>query len=360
MTDLLKNGIFIAIIAHGLIGVSLIWDKILLQRPATKSLANYVFWLGGMSVLGVLLIPFGFKLPSARMAILAVVTGVIHLSAIWFYYAALKRGEASETLSVMGGFAPLFTALIAIPLLSKPIGDESLLAFGLMVAGGFVMFLSEKMNWKAVLPPIVLSAGLFGLTNVLQKVVFNTTGFVTGYVFFTIGTFLGAMALLLRPLWRQQIFEQSQEAPPKSKLWYFVNRFISGVGSFLIFFAISRTNPAIVSAIAGERYTIIFLGAFLLTKTKPDWLCEDFHGRVLVGKVIATGLIVAGLVLIGLGAGTSGTREPDSAGHRRWNSTKLVENGRLTWRFLADFNGNYEVNLMLGRVNKAGGTLSYA
>lgn len=300
-----ENGVFIAIIAHGIIGVSLVWDKVLLRRPATKSLANYIFWLGAISIFGLALIPFGFHWPTLRMAGLGVVAGMIELAANWFYYAALKRGEASETLAVMGGFAPLFTALIGIPLLSKPIGDESLLAFALMVGGGFVMFLSEKVNWGAILPPVILSAGLFGLTNDLQKVVFNSTGFVSGYVFFTLGTFLGAIGLLLRPTWRQQIFEHSRDAPPRSKLWYFVNRFISGVGSFLIFLAISRTNPAIVSAIAGVRYVIIFLLAFLLTRLRPDWLREDFQHHALIGKSVATALIVAGLVLIGV-AGRQG------------------------------------------------------
>jgi len=300
------NGVFLAIIAHGLIGISLLWDKILLQRPATKSLANYIFWLGAISIFGLLLIPFGFKLPELGMIGLAVGTGMIHLAANWFYYAALKGGEASETLAAMGGFAPLATALIAIPLLSQPLGGESVLAFALMVSGGFVMFVSEKWNWRKVLPSVILSAGLFGLTNVLQKVVFNATGFVSGYVFFTIGTFLGAMALLLRPMWRQQIFQHSEEAPPKSKLWYFVNRFISGVGSFLIFLAISRANPAIVSAIEGERYTIIFIGAFLLTRIKPTWLREDFRRGALIGKTVATALVVAGLVLVGLGGRDTG------------------------------------------------------
>jgi len=319
----------------GMIGVSLIWDKILLQRPATKALANYVFWLGGMSVFGVLLIPFGFKLPSAAMAGLAVAAGAIHLSAIWFYYAALKRGEASETLAVMGGFAPLATALIAIPLLSKPLGGANTAAFALMVGGAFVMFASEKLNWRAVLPSVILSAALFGLINVLQKIVFNTTGFITGYVFFTIGTFLAAMALLVRPLWRRQILRHSEEAPPKSKLWYFVNRFISGVGSFLIFLAISRSNPAIVSAIAGIGYSIIFIGAYLITRIKPEWLREDFRRRVLVGKAIATGVIIAGLVLVGLsgrradGAGAAaGVLDPLSRPALRLNSAAITVSRR--------------------------------
>src|ERR1700757_2486383 len=133
---LLSNGVLIAIVAHGLIGVSLIWDKILLQQPATRSLANYVFWLGAISIFGLLLIPFGFHLPSARTAALAAGAGAVEMAAIWFYYAALQQGEASETLAVMGGFAPLATALIAIPLLSAPLGGKGLLPFLLMVSGG--------------------------------------------------------------------------------------------------------------------------------------------------------------------------------------------------------------------------------
>jgi drug/metabolite transporter (DMT)-like permease len=313
---LLLNGIYIAILAHGLIGASLVWDKILLAQPATRGLANYVFWMGSLSILALLLIPFGFHLPPAGPAALGFVAGAVELAATWFYYAALQSGEASETLAVTGGFAPLATALIAIPLLAKPLGGHSLPAFALMVAGGFAMFASEKLQWRRLLPSVLLAALLFGLANVLQKLVFNSTGFISGYVFFTLGTFCGAMALLLRPRWRRQIFEQSAEAPPKSKLWYFVNRFVSGVGSFLIFFAISRANPAVVTAISGVRYTVIFLGAYLITKVKPEWLHEDFHRRALIGKCIATALVVAGLVLIGLeGTGTAAAAHPPGSLH---------------------------------------------
>src|SRR5579871_1117760 len=118
--DFLRNGIFIAIISHGLIGISLVWDKVLLRKPETRNLVSYVFWLGAISVFGLLLAPFGFHWPSLAIAGLALLTGVLHLAAIWFYYAALKRGEASQTLAVMGGFSPVATALIALPLLRNP------------------------------------------------------------------------------------------------------------------------------------------------------------------------------------------------------------------------------------------------
>lgn len=297
---LVQNGVFLAIVAHGLIGISLVWDKILLRQPETKNLLSYVFWLGFISVFGLLLIPFGFRYPGMGVATLAFGAGLMNLAANYFYYAALKAGEASQTLAVMGGFSPLATALIALPLLSSPLGRASLPGFALMVAGGFVMFLAEKVNLKKILPPVLMASGSFGLLNVMQKLAFDHTNFVSAYVFFTIGTFVGALLLLVRPSWRKQIFENSEKAEPRNRFWYFVNRFMAGVGSFLIFLAISKTSPAIVEAITGVRYVIIFVGAYGITRLRPRWLREDFTRHALIGKSIATAMIAAGLVMLGL------------------------------------------------------------
>jgi drug/metabolite transporter (DMT)-like permease len=303
---LLKDGVLMAILAHALIGASLVWDKVLLNNPGTKNLFSYVFWLGSMSVFGVILVPFGYNSPSFKVAALAFGAGVIHLVGVFFYYEALKRGEASETLAVMGGFSPVATALIALALLSKQMTGMQLIGFALMTGGGFLMFFSEKLPLRRLLPAVLLAAGLLGLVNVLEKVVYNQTNFVSGYVWFTIGTFAGAMALLVRASWRRQIFSESGQDNPRNRFWYFVNRFISGLGSFLIFYAISLGQPALVDAISGVRYVIIFLGALLLTRLHPDWLQEHFRGWQFVTKASATCLVVAGLVLIGMSGGNEG------------------------------------------------------
>lgn len=296
----LNNGIFIAIIAHGTLGLSLIWDKILLLQPETKNVVNYVFWLGAMSILGLLLIPFGFHWPAMKVVWLGFGAGLIHLVANYFYYATLNVGEASQTLAIVGGFAPLFTYLIAIPLLKHPLGNASITGFTLMVAGGFFMFLSEAVNLRQLLPLSLSASATFGLANVIQKMAFDETNFVTGYVFFTFGTFVGAMLFLVRPSWREQVLRGSERASVRSRKLYFINRFISGVGSFLIFFAISRASPAVVDSIAGLRYALIFIGVWLITRFHPQWLREVFHGWPLTAKLIGTGLITAGLVLLGL------------------------------------------------------------
>lgn len=300
---LLESGFFIAVVAHAVIGISLVWDKILLRRPETGDVVNYVFWLGMMSILGLLLMPFGFHVPRVGVASLAFGAGIVHIIANYFYYSTLKSGEASQTLAVMGGFSPLATFLVGLALLAQPWSGFTPVGFALMVTGGFVMFLSEHVDVKRVLSLTVVAAFAFGITTVLQKMAFNRANFVTGYVFFTLGTFAGALFFLIRRSWRQRIFRHSSEASPRNRFWYFVNRFFNGVGSFLIFVAISRAHPAIVAAISGLRYAIVFTGAFLITKVHPAWLKERFSGWTLVSKSVATALIVAGLVLIGLQGG---------------------------------------------------------
>lgn len=313
MLEFIKNGALVAVIAHGLIGVSLVWDKVLLKHPGTKNLFGYVFWLGSLSVFGIVLVPFGYQSPPAAVIVIAFLAGVLHLVGVFFYYAALKTGEASETLAIMGGFSPVATALIALALLTNQMAGLQLFGFVLMSAGGFVMFLSEKPPLKKLLPPVLLAAGLLGLVNVLEKLVFNQTNFISGYVWFTIGTFSGSLALLVPSSWRKQIFAESSRGEARNRFWYFVNRVVSGVGSFLIYYAVSLTHPAIVDAIAGVRYGIIFIGALLLTKFRPGWLKEGFSGWQLVTKTSGVCLVCAGLVLVGLHGGTASSGSPTAA-----------------------------------------------
>ncbi|HET7213579.1 MAG TPA: EamA family transporter, partial [Terriglobia bacterium] len=316
MIELFRNGAFVAVIAQAVIGASLVWDKVLLKHPGTKNLYSYVFWLGSLSVFGVALVPFGYQSPPIAVVVIAFITGVMHLVGVFYYYAALKAGEASETLPIMGGFSPVATALIALALLTRQMTSLQLFGFLLMSAGGFVMFFSDRPPLKKLLPPVLLAAGLLGLVNVLEKVVYNQTNFVSGYVWFTIGTFAGSLALLAPRSWRRQIMAESRRGERRNRFWYFVNRVLSGAGSLLIYYAVSLAHPAIVDAISGVRYGVIFIGALLLTKFRPKWLKEHFSGWQLVTKTAGVCLVCAGLVLVGLRRGSSKAGSPAAATQR--------------------------------------------
>jgi uncharacterized membrane protein len=309
-----QNGALVAITAQGMIGLSLVWDKVLLRRPGTRNLFSYVFWLGSLSLFGLAVIPFGYKSPALSIIGIAFASGVLDLAASFFYYAALKRGEASETLALMGGFSPVATALFAVPLLSRHMTGTQVWGFAVMTLGGFVMFFSEKLPLRRALPPVLLASVFFGLSNVLAKFAYDRTNFVTGFVWFAIGSFVAAMSLLIHPSWRRQIFSESGQSDPRSRFWYLVNRFGNGLGSFLVVYAISLTHPALVDAISGIRYVVIFIGAYLITKFRPSWLRENFTGFQVVTKILGTALVIAGVVVVGLAGGGSGSTS--SASHR--------------------------------------------
>lgn len=61
MTSILRNVPLLAVLAHGIIGASLVWDKALLKNRGTKNLVSYVFWLGSLSLFGVALVPCRYK-----------------------------------------------------------------------------------------------------------------------------------------------------------------------------------------------------------------------------------------------------------------------------------------------------------
>jgi drug/metabolite transporter (DMT)-like permease len=169
-----------------------------------------------------------------------------------------------------------------------------------MVLGGFVMFFSDAPHLKSVIPLAIAFAATGGLSNVVQKIVFEAEGFTSGYVFFTLGSSAAAALLLLRPSWRRQIFYQSRTISSRSRWRYLANRGTSGLGSILVYVAINRASPAIVDAMSGVRYAVIFLGTFLIAKLRPQWLSEEFSRHTFLAKSLATASVIAGLVLVGL------------------------------------------------------------
>jgi len=200
----------------------------------------------------------------------------------------------------VGGFAPIATLLMSDLLLSSPLNIAQKIAFGFLAVGGFALFLSEKINFRKILPWVLLSSALFGIANVLNKIVFNNTDFISGFVTLKAGVLITTLSLLLIPQWRNKIVFHAKIAPMAHKFSYFGNRILAGIGGILIFYAISLSHPALVDAVSGLRYIVIFAVALLFTKIKPSWLKEKFDSRAIFWKTSATLLVVVGLSGLGL------------------------------------------------------------
>ncbi len=296
------NGIFWALLGQLFLGLSLVIDKILLdQKPKKDQVLSYIFWIGLLNFVGLLFAPFGFAVPSTTTILLSLLAGAIFLASLATYYIALAKGGVSSTLAIIGGFAPIATYLIAGFFSFSPFNVAEGIAFALLVIGGLILFFTEKIDFKKIFLWIILASLFIGLADVSQKLTFNTANFVTVFVLMKLFTGMIALGLLMIPSLRKKILTSSIDTSHKYRILYFLNRALSGASSFLIFYGISlEAQPALIESLSGVRFALIFLIAFAVSKIKPSWLNEKFHGWVLAGKIVATILILLGLLGLGL------------------------------------------------------------
>lgn len=295
------NGITAAFIAQVFIGVSLVIDKIFFGDNGREKALPYVFWISILSCFGLVFFLFGFTMPGPRTLALSFAAALSFILMLVAYYRVLSIGEATEAVPVIGGFAPLATYLLGRFFQISTLNMAEAVGFGLLLSGGFILFFAERRKLASLLPWTLLAALLTGSTDILEKYVFlNCANFATGYALMKSFTLLIGLLMLTVPCLRKNIFAESEKTAPKRRVLYFVNRAIAGTGSLLIFYAIKlESHPALVEAINGMRYVIVFIAAFAVTRLLPGLLNETMRGWKVYSKIAATILIILGLTGLG-------------------------------------------------------------
>ncbi len=298
------NGILAAALAQILLAISLVADKIFISahgrneptRTHGPSAVTYVFWIGILNIFGFAIGVFGLNLPSLELLLLALAAGIAFIASLLFYYLALEHGEASQHLAIVGGFAPIATLLIGFGLSLSPLASTELIAFAFLAVGGLIMFATDSSQRPKVIGWVLLASVTTGISNILSKLVFDEAGFVTGFVLIKAGAVIASLALLIPPQFRATITHHTERAPLHHKGLYFMNRALAGVASFLILYAMSQAHPALVEAINGFRYAIIFLLVLCATLFLPRLLTERMSGKIIAAKILGTLTIILGLV----------------------------------------------------------------
>ena len=296
------TGVLAAFIAQIFFGVSLIIDKIFFGEHGEIKVVPYVFWIAIMGSFGMVFFFFGFKLPDLKTI------GIVFLAALSFllmlicYYQVLSRGEASEAVPVVGGFAPLATFLIGSIFELSSLNTSEAIGFILLLLGGFALFFSERAHLKELFVWTILASILTGSTNILEKIVFeHTANFSTAFALMKTATLILGVSMLAIPYLRRSIFSTSKGTTPGNRKLYLTSRILAGSGSVMLFYAIKlQDHPAVIESINGFRYVLVFILAFIITKVRPDLLKESLKASKVFIKAAATILIIGGLSILGV------------------------------------------------------------
>lgn len=298
--------ILIIIIAYFLNASATALDKFLLTKKIPNP-AVYAFFICFLNLLGLVFIPFGFHFSSGIQTIIGLLNGILFTFAYLFMFMALNRNEASRITPFMGGLQPIFVLLLAFVLLGEKIGGLGLLAFAIIVLGTIVLAYQKEKTKKLIASSkssywlALVATILFAAAYTLNKYIFVSEGFVTGFVLVRVGTFLGALLLLLRPQNIKDILAEIKTPKKSSGGLFLVGQGAGALSLILVSYAVAISpSVAIINASRGLEYVFLLIIILLLARKHPHLLEEKLTPRTIIQKVTAIALIIAGLVILAL------------------------------------------------------------
>lgn len=294
------NWLAIVLAGHFLNALAFLMDKFLLSSKRIPSPFVYAFFIGALGILALVLIPFGFSVPSQTEIARALVAGATFILALVFFFAGLKENEASRVIPLTGALVPAFTFVLAYFTLGERLGQTEILAFVALVAGGVLITLERhgKGSGKGY-AYAVIAALVFAISFVITKQVFIEQNFVSGFVWSRIGGCIMALSFLLIPSARYGIFHQPKQKGTGATMALFLVGQVSGaLGFTLVNYAISLASVSLVNAMQGVQYAFVLVMIGLLSRKFPKILSEKLSGGVLVQKITAVVLISVGIGLI--------------------------------------------------------------
>ena len=282
-----------------------ITDKYLLSRSIPDARV-YAFYTGILGLFAFVFAPLGFKIPSITTMALGIFAGALLIAAMFLFFCALRRGEASRVLVAWGGTVPIFTLLfVYISTKELPTGFE-FLALALLIVGS-VTILFE--GWKKTFQDmksffiILLSSFLLSAYFTVAKFLFASEPFLNAFLWIKIGGVLFALLFLISPEVRRLIIQHKKSSSKKPGGIFVLKNGSGGVAALLQAFAVSKASfaeVAIVNALQGVQFAIVFFAALFLTKKFPGIVKERIDRTVIIVKIAGTGLVIAGVALLAI------------------------------------------------------------
>lgn len=298
--------LIIIVIAYFLNASATVVDKFLLTKKISNP-AVYAFFISALSLLGLVFVPFGFHFSSVGQTVIALLDGILFCFAYLFMFMALNRNEASRITPFMGGLQPIFVLLLAFVLLGEKIGGLALIAFAVIVAGTIVLSYQKEKTKKLIASSkssywlALVSTILFAAAYTVNKYVFVSEGFITGFVLVRIGTFIGALFLLLRPQNVRDIVAEIKAPKKATGGLFLIGQGAGALSLILVSYAVAiSSSVAIINASRGLEYVFLLIIVLLLAKKYPRLLGEKLTSLIIFQKVTAVALIIAGLVILAL------------------------------------------------------------
>jgi len=294
------NWLGIIIIAYFLNAISVVVDKFLLSKRISNP-AVYAFFISALSLLAIVIAPFGFHYYGWIQIAIALIAGIIFTFSLYFMFKALSQNEASRITPFIGGLQPIVIFFLAWIFLAERIGGGAILALFFIIIGTvLISWQRGKSNKRSYLWALFATL-LFAVSYTVNKYTFINQDFITGFVWTRVGAFIGALFLLFPAVNRLAIAKEIKRPQKTSTSLFLAGQICGAVSFILINYAIAVSpSVAVVNSLQGLQYVFLLLIVISLGRRFPRLLEEKLTAKILIQKISATAFIIAGLVILAL------------------------------------------------------------
>jgi drug/metabolite transporter (DMT)-like permease len=233
-------------------------------------------------------------------------TGLMYLTATYFYLRALQQEEAS-VIAPLFQTSTLFTYALAYFVLHETLTPPRIAGGLLVMASAAVASYApggaRRFKLSIVAPILACTA-----TMAVSAVAFKYFAVKDAFWAVTFWSFAGqavfGAVLLCIPHVRRQFLGMFQKHPGAVMAINAANELINLGGGLAARYASILGPVSLVQAIGGTTSFFVFVFGVAISTLFPKFGREDLSRRSLVQKGIAVVLIVAGVILIGRGGST--------------------------------------------------------
>lgn len=268
--------VYLALLGNFFLAFSFVLDKLLLKKRIPEP-AVYAFYVAILSAFTIVLIPFGVKWIDLGFFAVSIISGIIFIWGLLFYYKAVRINEISKVAPLVGTISQITAIFISVFFLGNVFYQSDFLGLLFLVIGGFLVSFDLPLKYNNVLKGFkfsliggIMIAIAFSLFEYLyadlkdigfQKDVI----FINGFLWTRVGLVAGGMTLLVNKRYRKKILNSLTKKDKKHKKHrnfktiaiFLLNKISGGSSSIFINMAIPAGGAAMVSAIGSSQFVFV-------------------------------------------------------------------------------------------------------
>lgn len=236
------------------------------------------------------------------------VVGMSFLAAYTFFMAlvsmfnALKRGDASDVMPVIGSVSAIATFGFAYLLLGARSDGNVVWGIALLATGTFLVS-RLRFHHREVILSMVHSGFFFALHFIAMKGLFLETSFDDGFFWSRVGFVLFALSLLLVPSYFEKITTQFTQTSGRAGAFVVGNKVLAGVASFLLLKATDMATAGTVAAVQatdGLKFVFLLLFSVVVARFFPESAGEHetLRRTTFLRKALYVTIIAAGVFML--------------------------------------------------------------